>query len=200
MASALTDLTSVNPYAVFPALIQTDDCDIARQPIVMQGDLGVGPLVRATRLCNRSQVRRNRPHVLMGLIVLSLLGAVYSIWLNDPEFALGASFHAVVAGLAIFALTCMDGTSLLKFSFYIGVQKPKPFRCTISDSGVKTEYSRLTLDDLWSRFSGFSESDDLIVLWRKAQFVPLPKEFSAGEGEWQRLRDVLHARLPLRRS
>jgi hypothetical protein len=94
----------------------------------------------------------------------------------------------------------MDGTSLLKFSFYIGLHKPEPFRCTISDSGVRTEFSRRTLDDPWSRFSGFSESDDLIVLWRRAQYVPLPKEYAAGEGEWQRLRDVLHDRLPLRRS
>jgi hypothetical protein len=200
VASALTDLTSVNPYAVIPALVQANDYNIAGQPIVLQGELGLGQLVRAARLCNRWQVRRNRPGVLMVLIGLSLVAAVGGMWLSDPEFALSATFHAVAAGLAVFALTCMDGTSLLKFSFYMGLHKPEPFRCAISDSGVRSEFSRTKLDDPWSRFSGFSESDDLIVLWRSAQYIPLPKEYSAGEGEWQRLREVLHNRLPLRRA
>jgi len=198
--SARTDLTTVNPYAVFPSLTQPDDGDIAGQPIVLQGELGLGQLLRTVRLGNRSHVWQNRPYLLMALIALSLLWSVSEIWLYDPQAAIDASLQAAVAGLAIFALTCLDATSLLKFSFYIGRQKPQPFRCTISDSGVKTELSRLTLDDPWSRFSGFSESEDLIVLRRKAQYIPLPKAFSADEGEWQRLRDVLHTRLPLRRS
>lgn len=203
MAHALTagsDPATENPYAVFPALAGPDDGDVARQPIVLQGELGLDQLLRGTRLCNRSQVRRDRPHDLMGLIGLSLIGGVVGIWLNDPEFAVGATFQAFAAGLAIFALTCMDGSWLLKVSFYIGRHKSEPFRCTISDSGVKTEYSRITLDDPWPRYSGFSESDDMIVLWRKEQYVPLPIEFSAGPGEWERLREVLHARLQLRQS
>jgi hypothetical protein len=191
VASTPTDLTTVNPYAVFPVLNQADDGDIPWQPIVLEGELGLEQLLRTAGLCKRSQRRRNRPYFLMALIALSLLGAVCAIGLNDPKSALSASVQAAIAGLAIFALTCMDCTSLLRVGFYIG---------TVSESGVTTEYSRVKLDDPWSRFSGFSESEDLIVLWRKAHYIPLPKEFSAAESEWQRLRDVLHTRLSLRRS
>ena len=198
MASAPNDLTAENPYAVFPALTEANDCDLARQPIVFEGELGLSQLQRAVALGNRRDMLGNR--LLMAFMALSLLGAVCGISLNHPEHAIEAVVYATVTGLAIFALTCTDGTSLLKFTFYIGRHKPQPFRCTISDSGVKTECSRLALDDPWSRLSGFSESDDMIVLWRKAQYIPLPKESSAGESEWQRLRDILHTRLPLRRS
>jgi hypothetical protein len=200
VASALTDPATANPYAVFPAVAQPAGVDGAWEPIVLQGELGLEQLLQATRLRNRSRAWHNHPLLLMALIAVSLLIAVGGLWAHDSQFAIEATFHAIVASLAIFALTCTDGTSLLKFSFYIGRHKPQPYRCTISDSGVKTEYSRLKLDDPWSRFSGFSESDDLIVLWRKSHCIPLPKEFSASEIEWQRLREILHSRLPFRRS
>jgi hypothetical protein len=200
LASAPADLTTVNPYAVFPSLPQADDRDLAAQAIVLQGELGLEPLLRAVRLSKRSQVWHDRPQVLMGWIALSLVPAIWGVWAYDPAFGLEAAFHATAAGLAVLALICLDGASLLKFGFYMGRFKSNPFRCTFSTSGVKTEYSRVKLDDPWSRFSGFSESDDMIVLWRKANYIPLPKEFSADEGEWQRLRDLLHTRLPLRKS
>ena len=80
LASAPADLTTVNPYAVFPSLPQADDRDLAAQAIVLQGELGLEPLLRAVRLSKRSQVWHDRPQVLMGWIALSLVPAIWGVW------------------------------------------------------------------------------------------------------------------------
>ena len=132
------------------------------------------------------------------MLFLSLVGCCYGWWLRQPRIALGITFQTAATGLILLAISRRHGSTTLKFSFYIGLRKPERFSCTICESGVRTAISKLTMDDPWSRFTGFTDSDDMILLWRMPQYIPLPKEFSAGEDEWQRLRDFLYTRLPNR--
>jgi hypothetical protein len=199
MPTALLDQATPNPYAVFPAVNQTDDCELDIRPIALEGELGLSQLLRANRLVRRSHLRR-RPPVLMGLLLLSILGVGCGLWLGSPYISLWASFSTTVLAVAVFAVTATDGSTMLKLVFRLGLHKPQHFHCTISDSGVRTIFPRLAFDDSWKDLSGFTETDDLLLLWRQRNlYVPLPQEFVASDAEWHRLRDALHTRLPLRR-
>jgi hypothetical protein len=196
MSSALNDLSSVNPYAVFAVDSRLDEGDTeTHQPIVLRGELGLDQLLRAGRLAVGSRLRLVRPLVLFGLLVIAVAGMVAAVWLGNEQLALGAAFQAAAAGLLLMAVTRRHGSTLLKFNFFIGLQKAEPMACVVAPDGIRTEFSLLTLDDPWSRFSGFSEDQQMIILWRRGQYVPLPREFAACDGEWEELRELLHARL-----
>jgi hypothetical protein len=198
MSSALNDPSSINPYAVFAVDGRLDESDSeTHQPIVLRGELGLDQLLRAGRLAVGSRLRQVRPLVLFGLLVIALGGLVSAVCLGNQSLAIGASFQAAAVGLLLLMVTRGHGSTLLRFNFFIGLQKAEPMTCVIAPEGIRTDFSRLTLDDPWSRFSGFSEDQQMIVLWRRGQYVPLPREFAAGEGEWEQLRELLHARLRL---
>jgi hypothetical protein len=200
MPNTREDSSTANPYAVFaPDAGATDGDGNLVQPIVLDGMLGLSQLLRAGNLCVGSKLRRIRPIILVGLLLLSLVCTAYGYRFNRLKFALGSSFQAAAAGLLIFAITRRHGSLTLKLLFKTGLQKPERQISTITADGARTVFPRLTLDDPWSRYTAFSESEDMIILWRGPQYVPLPKEFCARAGEWDRLREFLYTRLPVRR-
>ena len=146
-----------------------------------------------------SRLRRARPLILLGALTVSIAGTAYGWWKDDRAFALVWAFQAAALGLVAMVISPRHGSRMIRFNFFIGLAKPARLTYTLSSEGVWTVAGRVRMDDPWSRFSGFSESDDMIVLWRLGAYIQLPKEFAKDEGEWQRLRDFLYARLPLQR-
>ena len=198
MSSALNDLSSVNPYAVFAGDGRLDGGVTAtHQPIILRGALGLDQMLRASRLAVGSRLRRVRPLVLFGLLGIAVAGLVGAVWQGNQSLAIGASFQAAAVGLLVLMVTRGHGSTILKFNFFIGLLKAETMTCVLAPEGIRTEFSRITLDDPWSRFSGFSEDEQMIIVWRRGQYVPLPREFAAGESEWDQLRELLHARLRL---
>jgi len=199
MAAAHVDLASANPYAVFPVNSAVSASDADERPILLEGDLGLDQWLRGHRVAVGSRLRLVRPLILLGSLAVSIASTAYGWWRGNPVLALGAAFQAAAIGAVAMAITSRHGSGMIRSSFCSGRQKPIRMTCTLSSAGVQTIAGRMTLDDPWSRFSGFSESEDMIVLWRMGAYIHLPKEFAADEGEWQRLREFLYARLPLRR-
>jgi hypothetical protein len=199
MAAAQADSASANPYAVFAvdSAVSTSEGD--ERPIVLNGELGLDQWLRGHRVAVGSRLRLVRPFIMLGALAVSIGGTAYGWWRHNPVLALGAAFQAAALGAIGMAITSRHGTGMIRFNFYIGLQKPVRITCTLSSDGVQTIAGRMTLDDPWSRFSGFTETEDMIILWRLGAYVQLPKEFAKDEGEWQRLREFLYARLPLRR-
>jgi hypothetical protein len=196
MTHVLDTPASANPYAVFtPDERPGDDSVHLERPLVLKGTLGLPQWLRGQRLAGGSRRNRVRPWIAAGLLLLASGGAGYGWWSEDRAFALAAAFQVAFMGLIAFALMRMDGSRMTRFNFYIGLQKPVELICTFSDAGVRTATSLGTMNDPWSRFSGFSEAEDMIILWRLGQYIQLPKEFSASEAAWEELRELIHARL-----
>jgi len=191
--------SSANPYAVFAPVAGVTDGDASiEQPIVVEGMLGLPQLIRAANLTTGTLLRRHRPLILMGLLLLSLVCTAYGYRCNTLKFAVRMSFQTAAAGL-LFVAASGQGHWTLKLIFKSGLQKAERQISTITAAGVRTAFRRRTLDDPWSRFTAFSESEDMIILWRGPLYIPLPKEFCTGPAEWERLRELLYARLPVRR-
>src|SRR5438034_11275620 len=110
MATAQGDLVSNNPYAVFPPDAASCDGETNGRPIVLAGELGLNQWLRGHRVAVGSRLRRVRPLILVGALVVSIGGTAYGWWRGDPAFALVAAFQAAALGLVAMAISCRHGS------------------------------------------------------------------------------------------
>jgi hypothetical protein len=116
-------------------------------------------------------------------------------WVGKPVFAIVAVFQAATILLALEIFSRLQLNFLTRLSYWVGLLKPVTATVTATADRFRLVSRYQTIDDSWSRFSGFSEEEDMIILWYHGTYIPLPKEFSASEAVWMSLRDLIQLRL-----